>query len=160
MLAPRLGLEFARAIIPDEALRRLDFSAIFEYRHVSKDIYKAWSIDLNRIAAEVADSDLTDPNEAIRKLIATDLQPKVQEYEDQLVAIRDKLFGDVMKSVVTWEFPTVSLAYLTNMGFGVAVAAFVAGLKATVPHAIDYISAKRAARRKHAVSYLIGLRKR
>ena len=39
-LAPRLGLEFVRAIIPDEALRKLGFKGIFEYREKSKTFMK------------------------------------------------------------------------------------------------------------------------
>jgi hypothetical protein len=86
--------------------------------------------------------------------------PKAREYENELVSVRDKLFGDLIKGVATWEFPTISVAYCANLGFAVAVAAFAALVKGTVPHVVDYVSAKRAAVRKHAVSYLIGLSKR
>jgi hypothetical protein len=75
-------------------------------------------------------------------------------------AVRDKLFGDLIKAVVTWEFPTISIAYFGNLGFAGAVTAFAAGVRGVVPHVVDYVSSKRAAGRKHAVSYLIGLSKR
>lgn len=159
-LAPRLGLEFARAIIPDEALRKLEFKDIFEYRHKSKDIYDAWNIELNKIAAKISEQDLKDPDETIRKLIATELMPKVREYETELISIRDKLFGDLIKSIAAWEFPTISIAYFANMGFTGAIVAFAAGLKATVPHIVDYVTSRRAVVRRHAMSYLIGLSKR
>jgi hypothetical protein len=159
-LAPRLGLEFARAIIPDEALRRLEFKDIFEYRHKSKEIYDAWNIELNKIASKISDSDLKTPDETIRKLIATDLMPKVREYEAELASIRDKLFGDLIKGVATWEFPTISIAYFANLGFAGAIAAFAAALKGTVPHVVDYVTSRRAVTRKHAMSYLIGLSRR
>ena len=71
-LAPRhLGLEFARAIIPDETLRKLEFKDIFEYRRKSKEIYDAWNIELNKIASKISELDLKTPDETIRKLIAT-----------------------------------------------------------------------------------------
>jgi hypothetical protein len=159
-LAPRLGLEFARAIIPDEALRKLDFKGIFEYREKSMDVYKAWNVDINRTAAIISDSDIENIDETIRKLIATELMPKVREYEVELASIRDKLFGGLIKAVVTWEFPTISIAYFGNLGFAGAVTAFAAGVRGVVPHVVDYVSSKRAAGRKHAVSYLIGLSKR
>ncbi len=159
-LAPRLGLEFARSIIPDEVMKQLDFKDIFEYRNQTKDIYKAWNIEISNTAAKISDADLKDPDETIRKLIATELQPKVLEYENELISIRDKLFGDLIKGVATWEFPTISIAYFANLGFAGAVAAFAAVVKGTVPHIVDYVSSRRAAVRKHAVSYLIGLSKR
>ncbi len=159
-LAPRLGLEFARAIIPDEALRKLEFRDIFEYRQKSKDLYEAWNIELNKVAAKISDSDLKDPDETIRKLIATDLMPKVSQYEAELKSIRDKLFGDLIKSIATWEFPTISIAYFANLGFAGAIAAFAAALRGTVPQVVDYVTSRRAVVRRHAMSYLIGLSKR
>jgi hypothetical protein len=159
-LAPRLGLEFARAVIPDEALRRLDFKDIFEYRNKSKDVYKAWNVEISKTAAKIADAELGNPDEAIRKLIATELLPKVQEYENELVSIRDKLFSDLIKGVATWEFPTISIAYFADLGFSGAVATFAAAVKGIAPHVVDYVSSRRAAVRKHAISYLIGLSKR
>jgi hypothetical protein len=159
-LVPRLGLEFARAVIPDQALRKLDFEGIFEYRRKTKDIYEAWNVELNKTAAKIGDIDLQDLDETIKKLIATELLPKVREYENELSSIRDKLFGDLIKGVTAWEFPTISIAYLANLGFAGAVMAFVAAARGTVPHVVDYINSRRAAVRKHAVSYLIGLSKR
>ena len=159
-LAPRLGLEFARAIIPDEALRKLNFKGIFEYREKSKDIYKAWNIEINKVSAKISDSDLKNPEETIQKLIATELLPNVREYENELVSIRDRLFGDLIKGVAKWEFPAISIAYFANLGFAGAVTAFATAVGAAVPHVVDYVSSSRAAVRKHAVSYLIGLSKR
>jgi hypothetical protein len=85
--------------------------------------------------------------------------PKVSEYEAELKSIRDKLFGDLIKSVATWEFPTISIAYFAHLGFAGAIAAFAAALKGTVPHVVDYVTSRRAVVRKHAMSYLIGLSK-
>jgi hypothetical protein len=159
-LVPRLGLEFARAVIPDEALKKLDFKGIFQYRERTKDIYEAWNVELNKTAAKIADIDLQDPDEIIKKLIATELLPKVHEYENELSSIRDKLFGDLIKGVTAWEFPTISIAYIANLGFGGAIMAFAAALRGAVPQVVDYVNSRRSAVRKHAVSYLIGLSKR
>jgi len=159
-LAPRLGLEFARTIIPDEALKKLDFQGIFEYRRKSKGVYDAWNIELNKIAAKLSESDLESPDETIRNLVATELMPKVKEYESELESIRDKLFGDLIKGIATWEFPTISIAYFANLGFAGAVAAFAAAVKGTVPQVVDYVTSRRAVTRRHAMSYLIGLSKR
>jgi hypothetical protein len=74
-MAPRLGLEFAKAIIPDEVLSKIKFKGIFAYRDKSKDVYKAWNVELNNISAKIGDADLRNPEETIRKLIATELIP-------------------------------------------------------------------------------------
>ena len=140
-LAPRLGLEFAKAVIPDEVLRELQFEEILKYRKKTTDIYKAWNVDLNKIAAKISDSDLRTPGKYI-KLIASELMPKVGEYENELASIRDKLFGDLIKRVVAWDVPTISIAYLTNLGFAGAVAAFAAAGRGAIPHVVDYVSSR------------------
>jgi hypothetical protein len=169
-LAPLLGMQFARAVIPDEMLKKLDFKDIFEYREKSKDIYDAWSVDLNRAAAKMTDSEIKNPSEAIQKLLATELIPKVQEYENEMASVRDRLFADLVNRVVTWELPTVSAAYFTNLGHIDGLALFAeaikvaavayAGAKATVPTLTEYVTSKRAAKRRHSVSYLVGLTKK
>jgi hypothetical protein len=100
-LAPRLGFEFARAIIPDEALKKIEISGIFEYRKKSMDIYAAWNVEINRTAAKIDDTGLKDHDETIKQLIATELLPKAREYENELISIRDKLFGDLFKGIAT-----------------------------------------------------------
>lgn len=170
-LAPFLGLQFVRAAIPDEALKKLELTDIVRYREKSKDIYAAWNIEIGRTAAKLADADLRNPIEAIEKIIATDLMPKLSEYENEMASIRDKLFGDLIKSVVKWELPTLSLGFLTKLTFTGALEAFVtsstlagaaavAGARAATPHLVDYVTARRATTRKYAASYLVGLTRR
>jgi hypothetical protein len=168
-IAPFLGLQFVRATIPDEALKRLDVPDLISYREKSKDIYAAWNIEISRIAAKIADADLRNPAAAVEKLIAAELMPKLSEYENEMASVRDKLFSDVIKNVLTWELPAVSIGCITSLNFTGALQAFVtsaalvgaaAGVKATVPPLVDYVTSRRAARRKHAVSYLLELTRR
>ena len=87
--------------------------------------------------------------------------PKLREYENEMTSTRDRLFGDIIKSVTAWELPTLSLSYFAdNFGYGTALAAFVVGARATIPRVVDYVNAQRANKRKHAVSFLVGLTKR
>jgi hypothetical protein len=67
-LAPQLGMQFARAVIPDEMLSKIDFKGIFEYREKSKDIYEAWTLAVNGAAAKISDADAENPGEAIQKI--------------------------------------------------------------------------------------------
>lgn len=91
--------------------------------------------------------------------------PKLRECENEMASIRDKLFIDLIKGIVTWQLPTISAAYFMNIGNFDALALFAAGLKTaaiaaagvkgSVPALADYIGSKRAAKRKHAVSYCV-----
>ncbi len=157
-LSPYLGLEFAKAVIPDELLQQLRMEDIFRYRNKSKDLYLAWSTDLNRLTAGIGDVEPAQYEAEIGKLVATELAPKLVEYRKEMVDIRDALFGDLVKKVTAWEFPALSIAYFTDVGFWGAIAAFVGGgVRAAAPPLVDYVKAHRAVKRKHAVSYLIGL---
>jgi len=156
-IAPFLGLEFARSVIPDELLRKLEFKDIFEYRRKTKNLYEAWNVELISAAAKIGDVELLHPGEAVQKIIATDLAPKVKEYENEMVTARDALFGNVVKDIAKWELPTLSLSYIANLGYAGALAMFAAGAQATIPHIVDFVKERRAATRKHAVSYFLGL---
>src|SRR5262249_45908730 len=50
-----IGLEFAKAIIPDEVLQKLSVPEIIDYRRKSADVYRAWTTELNLIAAKIDD---------------------------------------------------------------------------------------------------------
>ena len=153
VLSPYLGMQFARSVVPDAVLQKIDFKGIFEYRSKTKNLYQAWSAEIDQVAAKITEADMAQPDEAIKKLIATELMPKLREYENEMSSTRDQLFGSIIKDVVTWELPTLSLSYIANLGYGAALAAFVAGAKATIPHVVDYVNARRAAKRKHGVAF-------
>jgi hypothetical protein len=159
-LAPALGLQFARSVIPDEVLRQIEFSNIFDYRNKTKGLYDAWNVELNKAAAKISEAELTNPIETIQKIIVTDLAPQLSGYESEMAAIRDDLFGSLVKSVVKWELPTLAISHVADLGYAGALAAFGAGVQATVPHIVDFVRARRVAARKHAVSYLVGLTQR
>ncbi|MEY9607068.1 hypothetical protein ABIF74_011821 [Bradyrhizobium japonicum] len=77
------------------------------------------------------------------------------------------LHGRLIKGVAVWELPTLSAAYFTNLGHLDAVSLFAEGIKAaaivaagakgTVPAIADFVRDRRSAKRKHAVSYLVGI---
>lgn len=153
-----VGLEFAKAVIPDEALQKLSVVEIVAYRRKTVGLYQAWATDLNQIATKIDDLTVAEAHDRIPKLIATELEPKVVAYKAEMARVRDALFAGLMKGVVDWKIPTLSVASFTTLGFGAAIAAFASSLvTATGRPIIDYITARRSVARKHAVSYLIGL---
>jgi hypothetical protein len=76
-LAPFLGFEMVKAVIPDEALQRLSISDIIEYRRKSADAYQAWEADINRLAAKMDKVKFEKAQSDIPKLIARELKPQV-----------------------------------------------------------------------------------
>ena len=157
--APYLGMDIAQSVIPDEALEHLKVPEILKYREKAKDAYTAWIAEVNKASAEIGNiGDDISPDE-IAKIIATDFTPRVVEYRNDMCAIRDDMFSDVMKKVSTWEAPALSLAYFSSLGIAGAVTLFASALAPAVPDIIDYFKYKRDIERRNTMSYLIKLSK-
>jgi hypothetical protein len=153
-----IGLEFAKAVIPDEVLQKLSLSEIIEYRRKSADVYRAWTAEINLMAAKIDDLTVAEAHARIPKLITTELEPKIVAYKAEMATIRDTLFGEIVKGVTNWKVPTLSFGSMATLGFTAAITAFVSSsaVMAVGPVA-DYVKSKRSVARKHAISYLIGL---
>ncbi len=153
--APFLGMEIARSVIPDEALQQLSFKDIEEYRTNCKDAYKSWMVELNRLASTLDQNGITQ--EKIQKLISSEIKPKIIEYENEMIKIRDEMFANILKRIIKWEMPSLSLAYLSDLDFIKASILFLSALIPAAPHLIDYIKDTRTINRKNSLAYLIGL---
>ncbi|WP_212414561.1 hypothetical protein [Bradyrhizobium sp. AUGA SZCCT0222] len=156
-----IGLEFAKAVIPEDVLAKIEANDVLEYRRKAADVYEAWTAELNGMAAKLDDLPINELQERISKLLIAELQPRLVSYKAEMASVRDALFADLMKSVIAdWKVPTISLASMTWMGFAGALIAFLstAGPPAA-KSVIDYTKARGAAHRKHAVSFLIGASK-
>jgi hypothetical protein len=157
--APFLGLEMARAVIPDAALQQLEPQDILEYRRSAKDAYTAWSAEINALAAKIDDIPATNLDVSVARVVA-ELVPKLRQYENEMKSARDKLFGDLIKGVAKVQFPTLSLALVTGVSLGQAALAFAtAVLFPSVPAVVDYFLRTGEVKRNHTQSYLIGLAK-
>jgi len=152
-----LGLEIARAVIPDEALLKLSIDDILEYREKAKDAYQAWSVEITRFANKADLTSLQEFSTDLPKLIATEMAPRLIEYRNEMKAITDRLFGDLIKTVAKYELPTLTLAYFANISVSQAITAFVAALSPAVPALVNFWQEKRKAKRQHWMSYLIDL---
>jgi hypothetical protein len=157
--APYIGMDIAKSVIPDEALKQLKITEILKYREKSKDAYKAWIAEVNKAAGQIGDIDGNISPDEIAKIIATDFTPRVIEYKNDMRAIRDEIFADVMKQITTWEVPSLSLAYLANLGIAGALTLFASALAPAVPVVVDYFKNKRNIERRNAMSFLIKLSK-
>lgn len=158
-LAPYIGMDIAKSVIPDEALNNLEIAQILEYREKAKDAYKAWTTEVNKVSAEIGNIEGNISPDEISKIIATDFAPRIIEYKNEMSAIRDDLFTDVMKKVATWELPSLSLAYISSLGMAGSLALFATALAPAIPDVIDYFKDKKDIDRRNAMSFLIKLSK-
>ena len=157
-ISPYLGIQFTKALIPDEVLQQLDFLDILDYRRATADAYDAWQVELDRIAAEMDDVDVRDAHQAIERKIKTELMPKVRAYEVEIASATDQFFGDLMKNAIRLPVPAMAVAYMTGHGLlGAAIAFGASTVGGVAIPAIDNLLAIRRAQRTHAVSYLVNL---
>jgi hypothetical protein len=160
-VAPLLGLEVMRSVIPDEVLNKLSPADILDYRKEAKDAHAAWSAYIAKLATEVDDLPPAELEREIPRLIARQVTPQLVEYRHAMESARDQLFADLIKSVTSSKFPTISVGALTYLTFHQALTAFIAAtgsaLASAIPAVVDSIVTRRDIRRKHSLSYLVGL---
>lgn len=161
-LAPFLGLQLVSAVIPDDVLQKLGIEEIDSYRKASADAYAAWATEINRASSKINDIDPSVADTAISKIIAEDLVPKLLECKSEMISVRDKLFGDLIKafSKVHYQLPALSVAYITHDFLAIMASVVGSYAPAVAPAISDYIQDHRAAKRKNSMSYLVGLTKR
>lgn len=159
-LAPWLGLEVAAAVIPDEALTKLNYTDIFEYRKSAKDAYDSWFAAINKMASEIDAMTPAEVSKQLPKLKAEKLLPSVLEYQHEMKATAEKLWGDLIKTVARYPIPALSLGYLCDLSAPKLLLTVAAALSPAIPALIDYLQARKNLDRKHAVAYLIGLSQR
>lgn len=157
-LTPLLGLAIAQAVIPDAALDQLEIPAILDYRAATRDAYHAWSVEIERLSAMIEETEPGKVRDRINSVMATEIAPKLVEYQNEMKSARDRMFGDLIKAIAKWELPSLSLAYIAGLNLSSALALFAAAAAPAVPAVVDYFQARRDSSRKHAISYLIGVR--
>lgn len=116
-------------------------------------------MEVNRAAANIGKIDGITSRDEIARIIATDLTPKIVEFNTEMKAIRDELFAGLIKKITVWEFPTLSVAYLASLGLAGGIALFASALTPAIPGVVDYFKEKRNLERRNAMAYLIGLSK-
>jgi hypothetical protein len=157
--APFLGLAVAKSVLPDQILADLQIKDLFSYRRAAKDAYASWSVEIDKLAARIADIDPDKAEREIPMILNTDIKPKLVEYRMEMKAARDRVFGDLIKKVTRWEMPTISIACLANLDLASAIAVFTAALGPAVPPVIDYFVKRADIKRRNSMAYLIGLSK-
>src|SRR5207245_2129021 len=122
---------------------KLTLDEIMGYRENAKEIYKAWSVELGKLATSLDGLSVSEIQGEIPKIIARDIRPHLLEYQNEMKSIADGLFGNLIKGVTRWEVPTLSLAFVANLSFSQALGAFVAALTPAIPPLVDYVRSRR-----------------
>jgi hypothetical protein len=107
VVAPLLGLEVIKSVIPDEVLEKLKLTDILDYREEAKDAHAAWSSEITRLAVTLDDVPADEWDREIPRLIHREISPQLVEYRNAMEGARDKLFGDLIKSVTHWRVPVM-----------------------------------------------------
>jgi hypothetical protein len=155
--SPCLGTEVMRAAIPEAALQRLSVADIVAYRAISKEAYRHWLTEVDRVATRLDEVEVDRVAEELPRIIATEVLPKATVYRDELRSVRDKMFGGLVRDLWSWRFPTLTIAGVAGLNLPAAMAAFCAGASVALPSMVDYFAARRDAGRKHAISYVVGV---
>lgn len=157
--APLLGLAVAESVLPDESLKNLSIPDLFEFRLAAKEQYEAWSKEIEQLSLRLLEVPADRISGEAVKLVITDIRPRVDELRRDLESARDKLFGDLVKSVTRWEVPVLSLSYISGLSLPSAFAAFASALTPAIPSVVDYFTQRRALHRNNSMAYLVGLSK-
>jgi hypothetical protein len=152
-----IAIAVATALIPDEVLQAMTMENLFDYRRKTKDAYAAWSTEINRLALRISDMDPAAVSRELPAIIHGEFKPRILDYRNELKAMRDKMFGELVRKVTTWNVPSLSLAYLSGLSVPAAIALFAGTLAPAVPAVVDYYIGRRALERKNSAAYLIGL---
>ncbi|MDM0041540.1 hypothetical protein QTH89_05190 [Variovorax sp. J22G21] len=157
--ASLLGLAITKSVLPDETLARLKMKDLFEYRTTAKEAYGSWSLEVERLAQKLVDVPIERFGAEAARLIVSEVRPRMLELRSEMACARDKLFGDLLKTVTKWEVPTMSLAYFSSLSLPTALAAFAGALAPAVPSVVDYYVQRRNLARKNSMAYLVGVSK-
>jgi hypothetical protein len=157
-ITPLLGFEITKTVISDDVLTKLDIPTILEYREKTKDVYRAWTAELNQLSVEIDQLPYDKIQKEVPRIIATKVVPRLVEYRNEMKSVSDKLFGDLIKTTTSnYKFAILSLAYLANHNYSQALIVFVGLVAPTVIPLTDFVQAKRNTRRRYAITYLIDL---
>jgi hypothetical protein len=132
-LAPKLGLEVATAVIPDQALEKLKFTDILDYRKEAKDSYDSWFTTINKWAAELDDMSPEELAKQLPKLKAEKLTPAVVEYRNEMKSVGEKLWGDLLKTFARYPIPALSLGYVFDFSAPKLLITTAAALSPAIP---------------------------
>lgn len=122
----QLCLRLFESLVPDEALTHLTISDLLLFRERTKAYYEAWSIQVTKLEAELAQSNVDLTDSAIQNLIDSQIAPSILEVKKEIRKIRDEVLASGMKLVKNVGVSIVAAGALFEANPTMAIGAFIA----------------------------------
>ncbi|HEU5383326.1 MAG TPA: hypothetical protein VFV38_48615 [Ktedonobacteraceae bacterium] len=114
----RLAFHLVRSIIPRQEIEKRTYSELLKYRETSHEHLKRFQVKLKQLSADLQTS-FWEPNFELEvaRLLDREIIPEVQKLRDDLKAIYEKMFGQIIGAVVKTASPSIVLSAFPGLGF-------------------------------------------
>lgn len=120
-----LGMKLFQSMIPDEALLKIPVEDLLSFREDTKKYYEAWTIEINRLEAQLAKEGFALSDKDIQNIIDIDINPKLFELKNEIRRVRDKKFADVLKVVKNNVIAVIAGGTLSAINLPAAILGFI-----------------------------------
>lgn len=120
-----LGMKLFQSMIPDEALLKIPVDEILSFREDTKKYYEAWTIEINRLEAQLAKEGFALSDKDIQNIIDTQINPKLFELKNEIRRVRDKKFADILKVVKNNVIAVIAGGTLSAISLPAAILGFI-----------------------------------
>jgi hypothetical protein len=137
-----IGLNLIDAILPDSALRKISIRSLIEFRSQESASLQRLHQLLNRLVARVEGEVWSEEFEqAIVRLIESEIVPEAQELRERVRSAYGKMFGGLIKRSTATLTPTLTVSFLAGLSAGqiltMSCAAASGALSIAVPEIVD-----------------------
>lgn len=120
-----LGMKLFQSMIPDEALLKIPVEEILSFREDTKQYYEAWSIEINKLEAQLSKDGFALNDKDIQNIIDTQINPRLFELKNEIRRVRDKKFADILKVVKNNVIAIIAGGSLTAINLPAAILGFI-----------------------------------
>lgn len=121
-----LGMKLFESMIPDEALLKISIDELLKFRQDTKAYYDAWTIESNKLEAQLKKDGFNYTNKDIQNLIDTEINPRLFELKNEIGKIRDEKFSSIIKLIKNNTISLIVGGSLTAIDFSTAIIGFIA----------------------------------
>lgn len=121
-----LGMKLFESMIPDEALLKISIDELLKFRQDTKAYYDAWTIESNKLEAQLKKDGFNYTNKDIQNLIDTEINPRLFELKNEIGKIRDERFSSIIKLIKNNTISLIVGGSLTAIDFSAAIIGFIA----------------------------------
>jgi hypothetical protein len=120
-----LGMKLFQSMIPDEALLKIPVEEILSFREDTKKYYAAWTIEINKLEAQLAKEGFALSDKDIQNIIDTEINPKLLDLKNEIRRVRDKKFADILKVVKNNVVAVIAGGSLSAISLPAAILGFI-----------------------------------